>query len=92
LTGSPHFVWTATPGQDGIVDHLALLYEADRVVPLGPDEYSLVHFMTVDDGMLKHYAVRIYGHHPTLGDTIYVEVDGVPRGLPPFRAAAIDTM
>ena len=34
---------------DGELDHLMLMYEDDRTVPLGPDEYVLVHFMTVDE-------------------------------------------
>jgi len=74
---------------DGIVDHLMLMYEGERTVPLGPNEYVLVHFMTVDEKngqeALLHYVVRIYSDN-----TIQVFVDGVDRG--PGRLPQIDTM
>ncbi|MBI4307115.1 MAG: hypothetical protein HY678_12425, partial [Chloroflexi bacterium] len=78
---------SSTP--DGLVDHLMLLYESDRTVPLGPDEYVLVHFMTTDDApdgtrVLLHYAVRIYGD-----GTFRVFIDGVERGS---RSERIETM
>jgi len=60
---------------DGIVDHLMLMYESERTVPLGPDEYVLVHFMTTEEGALEHHVVRIYGDN-----TIQVFVDGVDEG------------
>ena len=76
---------------DGELDHLMLMYESSRTVPLGPDEYVLVHFMTVDEKdenpeALLHYAVRIFGDA-----TIQVFVDGEERG-PGGRQEQIDTM
>ncbi len=76
---------------DGELDHLMLMYESERTEPLGPDEYVLVHFMTVDDKganpeALLHYVVRIYGDA-----TIQVFVDGEERG-PGGRQEQIDTM
>ena len=76
---------------DGELDHLMLMYEGPRTTPLGPDEYVLVHFMTVDDKgenpeALLHYAVRIFSDA-----TIQVFVDGEERG-PGGRLAQIDTM
>lgn len=61
---------------DGELDHLMLMYEGPRTEPLGPDEYVLVHFMTVDEKgenpeALLHYAVRIF-----TDATIQVFVDG----------------
>ena len=72
---------------DGELDHLMLMYEGDRTVPLGPDEYVLVHFMAVDSDqeILQHYVVRIYADA-----TIQVFIDGVDQG--PGRKAEIDTM
>ena len=72
---------------DGQLDHLMLMYESERTVPLGADEYILVHFMTADsdEEKLLHYAVRIY-----TDATIQVFVDGVDQG--PGRLAEIDTM
>lgn len=46
------------------VDTLMLMYdETQRTTPLGPDEYVLVHFMTVEDAggilALEHYVIHI---------------------------------
>lgn len=71
----------------GTVDHLMLMYESGRTVPLGPDEYVLIHFMTVDEDTpaLLHYAVRVYSDQ-----TIQVFIDGVDQG--PGRFQEIDSM
>ena len=67
---------------DGELDHLMLMYEDDRTVPLGPDEYVLVHFMTVDEKegeeeeSLLHYAIRVYGD-----GTIRAFIDGIKLPL-----------
>jgi len=70
------------------VDTLMLMYdECGRTVPLGPDEYFLVHFMTVEveDGVekIEHYVIHIF----TDGTIIFFE-DGVLQ--PPGRAPEVE--
>ena len=69
------------------LDHLMLMYESNRTTPLGPNEYVLIHFMTVDDDVTKllHYAVRVYSDQ-----TIQVFIDGVDQG--PGRFEQIDIL
>jgi len=70
------------------VDTFMLMYdECGRTVPLGPNEYFLVHFMTVEvvDGIeeIEHYVIHIF----TDGTIIFFE-NGVIQG--PGRDALVE--
>jgi hypothetical protein len=67
---------------DGNLDHLMLMYENPRSVPLGLDEYVTINFKTVGESpatglsnALVTYVVRVFGD-----GTFQAFVDGIERG------------